>query len=62
MFYSLRYRRQTEVSTKPVLQDKLPGEAEEAISDWNSNTEDDDKMIYFNAYEVVSEWTPMSLW
>lgn len=35
-----------EVKTREAL--------EEAISDWNGNTEDDDKMIYFNAYEVVS--------
>ena len=34
---------------------KTRADMEQAISDWNCNTEDDDKMIYFNAYEVVSE-------
>lgn len=34
---------------------KTMADMEQAISDWNGNTEDDDKMIYFNAYEVVSE-------
>lgn len=31
MFYRLCHRRQAEGSAKPVLQDELPGEAEEAI-------------------------------
>lgn len=34
---------------------KTRADMEQAISDWNCKTEDDDKMIYFNAYEVVSE-------
>ena len=34
---------------------KTRTELEQATSDWNGNTEDDDKMINFNAYEVVSE-------
>ena len=29
---------------------KTRADMEQAISDWNGNTEDDDKMIYFNAY------------
>ena len=36
-----------EVSTKE--------EAEAAISEWNDNQEDDDKMIYLNEYEVVPD-------
>ena len=36
-----------EVSTKEEL--------EPAINEWNGNQEDDDKMIYFNEYEVVAD-------
>ena len=28
---------------------------EESINNWNENTEDDDRMIYFNEYEVVTD-------
>jgi hypothetical protein len=28
---------------------------EAAINDWNEATEDDDRMIYFNEYEVVTD-------
>ena len=28
-----------------------------AINDWNEATEDDDRMIYFNEYEVVTDGT-----
>ncbi len=28
---------------------------ESAINDWNEDTEDDDRMIYFNAYEVIED-------
>ena len=34
---------------------KTRKELAKGIEDWNGNTEDDDKMIYFNEYEVVSE-------
>ena len=34
---------------------KTRKELAKGIEDWNGNTEDDDRMIYFNEYEVVSE-------
>ena len=34
---------------------KTREDMEAAINDWNGNTEDDDKMIYFNEYEVVTD-------
>ena len=36
-----------EVSTKADM--------EAAINEWNDNTEDDDRMIYFIEYEVVAD-------
>jgi len=34
---------------------KTRKEMESAINDWNEDTEDDDRMIYFNAYEVIED-------
>ena len=34
---------------------KTREDMETAINEWNDNTEDDDKMIYFNEYEVVAD-------
>lgn len=39
--------------TGKELQSKAAMEA--AINDWNEATEDDDRMIYFNEYEVVTD-------